>query len=147
MSPQYIPSQKIRLWDISYYSAAGAWVTDGSIPRAGVDPFTIPYETAAQTIILADGSQARTSPEKYPIQGEITLTFPAEQLPSSYKNKLKALYASGAGIRIVTHEASDVYLKGYINALEDTWVLSGKNQKHIYLLRIQLFDVDGTGTI
>lgn len=143
---QYKPTQKLRLWNISYY-ASGAWVSDGEIPRAGVDPFTIPRETSAQTLILADGSQARTAPENYPTYGEITLTFPAEQLPSAYKYKLRALYASGAGIRITTHEASNVYLEGYINALEDTWELSGKDQKHVYLIRIQLFDIDGSGTI
>jgi len=142
----YNPSQKIRLWDISYYSA-GAWIDDGEIPRAGVDPFRIPYDTAAQTLILADGSQARTTPENYPTYGEIALTFPAEQLTSTYKAKLKALYASGAGIRITTHEATNVYLEGYINALEDEWLLSGDKQKHVYTLRVQLFDVDGSGTI
>ena len=143
---QYKPSQKLRLWDISYYSA-GAWVSDGTIPRAGVNTFTIPYDTAAQTLILADGSQARTTPENYPTYGEITLTFPAEQLTSTYKAKLKALYASGAGIRITTHEAANVYLEGYINALEDEWKLSGDKQKHVYALRVQLFDVDNSGTI
>jgi len=143
----YQPSQRIRTWDISYHSGSGIWTSDGSIPRAGIDPFTIPYETAAQTLILADGSQARTTPESYPTYGEITLVFPAETLTSTYKTKLKALYASGAGIRITTHEATNIYLEGYINALEDEWKLSGKKQKHIYTLRIQLFDVDGTGSI
>jgi len=68
-------------------------------------------------------------------------------LTSAYKTKLKALYASGAGIRITTHEASNVYLEGYMNSLEDTWLLSGDKQKHVYKTRLQLFDVDGSGGI
>lgn len=141
----YNPTQKIRIWNIWYYDSG--WVADGTLPRAGIDEFSMPYETSATTLVLADGSQARTSPEQYSTLGEIELTFPAEQLTSAYKTKLKALYASGAGIRIRTHEADNVYLEGYINSLQDTWKLSGSKQKHVYLLRLQLFDVDGTGTI
>lgn len=143
----YNPTQKIRHWNIAYFSGSGIWTDDGKICRAGIDPFSIPYETSAQTLILADGSQARTSPENYRTFGEITLMFPAEQLTSAYKTKLKALYASGAGIRITTHEASNVYLEGYMNSLEDTWLLSGDKQKHVYKTRLQLFDVDGSGGI
>lgn len=142
---QYQPQQKFRKWLVWYYDSG--WVADGNLPRGGVDPFTDIWSTGSQTLLLADGSQARTAPEHYHTREELTITIPSELLPSAYKNKIKAYIASGAGLRIRTHEGTNVYLEGYITALRDTWKLSGDEQKHQYEVTFQMFDVDGTGTI
>jgi hypothetical protein len=141
----YNPSQKIRTWLVWYYNSA--WISDGYLPRAGINEFIDTWGTSSQTLILADGSQARTAPEHYHTREELTLTIPAELLTTAYKSKLKSYIASGAGLRIQTHEASDVYLEGYIVSLQDTWKLSGAEQKHVFEIAFQMFDVDGTGTI
>ena len=141
----YNPSQKIRNWSVWYYDSG--WTSDGYLPRGGISEFVDIWGTSSQTLILADGSQARTSPEHYHTREELTITIPAEQLTSTYKDKIKAYISSGAGIRIRTHEADTVYLEGYITALRDTWKLSGDEQKHVYEVTLQMFDVDNSGSI
>ena len=144
---QYAPSQKIRTWQVWYHSGSGIWTDDGYLPRGGLEEFVDSWGTSSTTLILADGSQTRTSPEHYHTREELTITIPSEQLTSSYKDKIKAYISSGAGIRIRTHEADTVYLEGYIIGLRDTWKLSGDEQKHVYEITLQMFDVDGTGVI
>jgi len=143
----YNPSQKIRVWRVWYYSNAGTWTDDGYFPRGGKDEFIDVFGSTSQTIILADGSQAHTAPEHYSTREKLTLTIPSEQLTTAYKSKIKSYIASGAGIRIRTHEADDVYIEGYPQSLRDTWRLSGNKQKHLFHLEIQVFDVDASGSI
>ena len=141
----YDPSQKIRSWNIWYFDSG--WVADGTFPRAGIDPFTDVWSSTSQMMILANGSQAHTSPEKNCNREELVLTIPSEQLTTAYNDKIKAYICSGAGIRIQTHEADTVYLEGYITSIADTWRLSGIEQKHIYAIGFQMFDIDGSGFI
>lgn len=145
----YMPQRAIPTWDIWYYDSG--WTRDGVIPRGGVEEFIDVWDTSSQTLILADGSQARTSPEHYHTREKLVITIPAQHLTTAYKSKFKAYMSSGAGLRVQTHESgaglSTTYLEGYVMSLADTWKLSGGKQKHVYEIGFQMFDVDGSGAI
>ena len=145
----------IRRWEIERFATGagqgtGTFSVHTAIPRPGVDPFNLEYQSQAIYQVLADGTVARiVQDRKANLQSlewrwSYPRTIPTSVLDNLY-NQLKEYERLDQGVRITMHTGDT--LKGYFVNVRKVWKLQGATQTYEILSTFQSFDVNAAGFI
>ena len=147
-----------KTWNVSIWNGS-SWVADGTIPSPGITPIEEPLKGTTEIIKLADGSEAKVTPETKYNLGSMTLTFSRFDLLSSgtdssystIKNKLLNYAKNGTGLKLFPGLVGPYdYYEGYLDTSSTRWLLERGHGNEIRMqqqVKLKLFDIDADGVI
>lgn len=132
-------------WSMEAWNGS-AWITANAIPSASITAIEQDRQGTTETVVLADGSQARTTLSNLFNYEVFTLHFHNSTVSDNLITQFNAYLSGHTGIRITTHTADK--FEGFVINIEKIWIVdSGSSQEYGLDIIFQQLDVDASGSI
>ena len=136
-------------WTVHTWNGS-SWDADGTIPSPGMTEIDEPLKSTTDIVILADGSEAKITPEtKYRLES-MTMSFSRFDITTAVKNKLFNYAKNNTGLKLTPGLTGPyTYYEGYIDTASTRWLLeSGRDNIRLQTqINFKLFDIDADGVI
>ena len=129
-----------------YKWTGSSWTQETSIPAVGINEVVEEVSSTSTFEILADGSEARMTPEvKYRVT-DLKLTIPRSKPTNTVIQQMLGYIKNSTGLKMTA--PNGYTYEGYLTTSAKRWVLENRStQRYIPDFSLKLFDVDSNGVI
>lgn len=137
-------------WDVSTWNGS-SWVSDGTIPSPGLTEIDEPLNSTSEIVILADGSEAKITPETKYRMGSLIMNFSRFDITNTAREKFLNYAKNNTGLKLSPGLTGPyTFYEGYIDMASTRWLLErgrGSSIRQAQEIRLKLLDIDSNGVI